>query len=258
VHFHGWDASIHDFLREMAEPYRRMFQYAAGVIGVSRAMCRKLVELGAPAERVHWVPCGIDCQAFAGGNPAAVGPQFLAVGRFTEKKAPDLTLRAFAATLQACPEARLQMIGFGPLLEPAQALARELGITNAVTFAGACPPAVVQEQMRQARCFVQHSIVAPNGDSEGTPVSILEAGASGLPVVSTRHAGIPDVVSEGETGFLVDERDVAGMAEKMIVLAKDPTLAASLGAAARRRIAGAFSSEQSIGKLWSVLQGCAK
>ena len=256
VHFHGYDASIRDVLRDMESRYKMMFAAASAIVVVSRAMKRKLISLGAPAEKVHHVTYGIDCNDFRGADPEHASPVFLAVGRFTEKKAPDLTLRAFAAMLPSCPTARLRMIGFGHLLEPCKELARSLQIADSVDFLGMCPPEAVQAEMRKARCFVQHSLEAPNGDCEGTPVAILEAGASGLPVISTRHAGIPDVVIESETGFLVDERDVAGMAEFMRRIALDGALAAKLGAAARTHIAAEFSSTKSIGKLWAVIASC--
>jgi glycosyltransferase involved in cell wall biosynthesis len=256
VHFHGYDASERQTLDEWRKHYLSLFRDAAAVVAVSHAMRRRLIELGAPPEKVHRNPYGVDCTAFGGADPAAVGPRFLAVGRFCEKKAPTLTLRAFAAVRRACPGARLRMIGFGPLLDPCIELASELGIADAVDFLGACPPAVVQEEMRQARCFVQHSVVAPDGDSEGTPVAILEAGASGLPVVSTRHAGIPDVVLEGTTGFLVAEGDVAAMADRMLRLAQDPALAAAFGRAARERIESEFSMPKRIGCLREIIVSC--
>ena len=90
---------------------------------------------------------------------------------------------------------------------------------------------------------------------DGTPVAVLEASATGLPVVATRHAGIPDVVLDGETGLLVDEGDVEGMAAQMIRLADDPELAARLGRAGRQRVCAEFSMEKSIAGLWSIIEG---
>jgi glycosyltransferase involved in cell wall biosynthesis len=98
--------------------------------------------------------------------------------------------------------------------------------------------------------------VAPSGDCEGTPVSILEAGATGLPVVSTRHAGIPDVVLEGETGFLVDEGDLSGMAHWMIQFAEQPELARTMGSAARKHITDNFSRNHRIDNLWHIIESC--
>jgi glycosyltransferase involved in cell wall biosynthesis len=254
VHFHGFDASVREVLEAHRESYPRMFREAAAVIAVSRAMRRKLASLGAPEAKLHYNPYGIDCARFGGADPSNAPPVFVAVGRFVEKKAPQLTLRAFAEVHGELPEARLRMLGEGPLLEECRALASDLGVGGAVEFLGPQPHERVQEEMRGARCFVQHSVEAPNGDCEGTPVGVLEAGASGLPVVATRHAGIPDAVVEGETGLLVEEHDVAGMAAHMKTLARDPTLAATLGRNARRHIAENFSMERSDQRLWSIIE----
>jgi glycosyltransferase involved in cell wall biosynthesis len=256
VHFHGLDASVRTVLQENAETYPAMFKEAAAVISVSRAMHERLIALGAPRDRLHYNPCGVDCREFSGATPATAPPVFLAVGRFVDKKAPHLTLRAFALVHRLLPAAALRMVGDGPLLDGCRHLASELGVDGAVTFLGAQPHSVVREEMRGARCFVQHSVEAPSGDCEGTPVGILEAGASGLPVVSTRHAGIPDVVVERETGFLVAEGDVDAMADRMICLAKDPDLARRLGLAARERIEHSFSIERSIDQLSKIIESC--
>lgn len=256
VHFHGYDASVRDVLSDNATSYPIMFNQAAAIIAVSRTMQSRLVALGAPKEKVHYNPCGINCRMFSGADPANAPPVFLAVGRFVEKKGPQLTLRAFEIVHRTVPEARLRMIGDGPLLEECRRLVGELRIEDVVTFLGAQSPAVVQAEMRSARCFVQHSVEAANGDCEGTPVGILEAGASGLPIVSTRHAGIADVVVEGKTGFLVDEGDVAGMAKNMLQLAQEPRLAHNLGQAATKRIASQFSQEVSDRRLWKIIESC--
>ncbi len=256
VHFHGYDASVKSVLDEHLSTYPRMFGIASPVIAVSKVMHRKLIELGAPKDKVHYNPCGVDCELFGGAKPEAAPPTFLAVGRFSEKKAPAITLSAFAQVLKVQPKVRLRMIGEGPLLNDCRTLASNLQIDHAVTFLGGRDPSTVQEEMRKARCFVQHSLVAPSGDSEGTPVSIIEAGATGLPVVSTRHAGIPDVVIEGETGFLVDEGDTSGMAQFMMMLAQDAALAGRLGAAGNHRVKMEFNREKRLGKLWEIIESC--
>jgi glycosyltransferase involved in cell wall biosynthesis len=256
VHFHGYDASVHSVLEENADTYPVMFRVAAAIIAVSRAMERKLISLGAPPEKVHYNPYGINCNNFGGADPSSAQPVFLAVGRFVEKKAPQITLRAFALVHRSLPEARLRMVGDGPLLNQCRNLAKELGIEDCTMFLGAQSPAVVQEEMRSARCFVQHSMEAANGDCEGTPLGIVEAGASGLPVVSTRHAGIADVVVENETGFLVDEGDVEGMAENMLRLAQESELARKLGKTARQRIESHFSEGCSDRRLWEIIESC--
>jgi len=256
VYFFGYDASVTSVLEEHAESYRQMFQEAAAVIAISQSVQRRLVSLGAQPEKVHYIPCGVNCTQFGGARPADAPPVFLAVGRFVEKKAPQLTIEAFAKVHESYPSARLRMIGDGPLWQESRELATSLGIAEAVEFLGTQTHEVVSREMSRARCFVQHSIEAASGDCEGTPLGILEAGGSGLPVVSTRHAGIPDVVIENETGFLVDEGDVEGMATHMLRLAQDPELAARLGRTASRHIEDHFSLEGTITALWEVIEAC--
>jgi glycosyltransferase involved in cell wall biosynthesis len=255
VHFHGSDAYVRRVLREHAVAYPAMFAQAAAIVAVSRDMERQLIELGAPPEKLHRIVYGIDLELFRGADPERAPPRFLAVGRFVEKKAPLLTLRAFATVAREEPSARLTMIGDGPLLEEARTAVLDLGLADRVELAGARPHAEIAAAMGGARVFVQHSVRASDGDCEGTPVSILEAQASGLPVVATRHAGIPDVVLEGETGALVDEGDVAGMADAMSRLVREPALAAAWGAAGRRRVAQHFTRAMSLASLAAVIEG---
>ena len=102
--------------------------------------------------------------------------------------------------------------------------------------------------------FIQHSVSAANGDSEGTPVAILEASASGLPVISTKHAGIPDVIINYETGILVDEHDVDAMANAMLKLLKEKDLAKKMGQTGKLHIQDNFSMEQYISKLSRAIE----
>ena len=256
AHFHGYDASVRSVLEKNTAAYQRLFERASALVAVSRAMRQKLISLGAPPQKVHWNPYGVDCSAFTGADPAHSPPLVLAVGRFVDKKAPQKTIEAFAAARRSCPEARLRMIGEGPLLDECRRLASALCVADSVEFPGALAHDVIREEMRRARCFVQHSIEAPSGDSEGTPVAIIEASATGLPVVSTRHAGIPDVVDEGVTGFLADEGDVATMARQLESLLADPGLAGDLGAAARRRIQTHFAMDDRLARLWRIIESC--
>ncbi|HJX91733.1 MAG TPA: glycosyltransferase [Pyrinomonadaceae bacterium] len=256
VYFFGYDATVRSVLEENAETYPHLFKEAKAIIAVSRSIKRKLISIGASAEKIHFIPCGVDTDQFTGAQPAQADPVFLAVGRFVEKKAPHLTIKAFALAHEAYPSASLRMIGDGPLFEECRKLAETLGVQDAIHFLGTRPHAELQQEMNGARCFVQHSVEAPSGDCEGTPVGILEAGASGLPVISTRHAGIPDIVVEGETGYLVDEGDFEGMAQHMIAIAQDPELAATLGRAARKQIAKHFSVDQCNADLWRIIEAC--
>lgn len=257
VHFHGYDAYSREVLDRYGPSYPQVFQAAAAVIAVSRDMVEQLARLGAPRSRIHYVPYGVDPVLFSGAEPSGAPPVFVAVGRFVDKKAPLSTLEAFAGVLQRVPTARLVMAGDGDLLEPARQFVASRAIGDAVVFPGAVAPVEVARLMRGARAFVQHSVITDYGDSEGLPLAILEAQASGLPVVATRHAGIKDVVVEGETGLLVGEHDVDAMAGAMEELARAPSLAARMGAAGRNRILAHFTVDHNISCLAAVLTKAA-
>jgi glycosyltransferase involved in cell wall biosynthesis len=218
-------------------------------------MQEQLARLGAPRDKIVYIPYGVDTTVFDRAAPAEAPPWFVAVGRFVEKKAPFITLSAFAKVLPLCPEARLTMIGDGPLLGPCKHLAHAMGISSAVEFLGPQSPEAVAATMRKSRAFVQHSVRATNGDCEGTPVAILEAQAAGLPVVATRHAGIKDVVVEGQSGLLVDELDGDGMADAMRLLAEDAGLAARMGRVGRQIVLDSFSLPRAIQRLASLIEG---
>jgi colanic acid/amylovoran biosynthesis glycosyltransferase len=263
VHFHGYDASRADVLRCYQAGYAALFQDAAAIVVPSANMAARLVALGADPQKVRCNRYGVDCRLFQGQRSSRSEPCFLAVGRFVDKKAPQLTILAFANVSREVPAARLRMIGDGPLLESCRVLVERLGLQQAVRFLGAQTPAIVRQEMQRARVFVQHSVRASSGDSEGLPNTILEAGAAGLPVVATRHAGIPEIVIDNQTGILVDEHDVAGMSAAMTSLLCDPTRAERFGRSARQRIQNHFSIERSIAGLWLILQevsatGCTR
>jgi colanic acid/amylovoran biosynthesis glycosyltransferase len=262
VHFHGVDAYDSAYVKGPGLRYPALFECAAAIIAVSRDMERQLLSLGAPREKLHYNCYGISKDMFQGARPAVAEPRFLAVGRLVDKKAPLLTLLAFREVLREVANAELIVVGDGPLREACQQLSDALQLGNHVTFTGFREHGEVAELMRTARAFVQHSVRTLSGDSEGTPVAILEAQASGLPVIATRHAGIIDVVVEGETGLLCDERDVPSMAANMIRLARDPQLAQAMGAAGREHVMRCHSMEQSIAGLERILSeavrgGCA-
>jgi glycosyltransferase involved in cell wall biosynthesis len=151
--------------------------------------------------------------------------------------------------LKKHPGARLLFAGSGPLLPVCRNIVRYHGCGDAVIFLDDVDSQTLQQLYANATGFVQHSITAEDGDMEGTPVSVLEASAAGLPVVSTKHAGIPAVVVDGQTGLLVEEHDVETMAEYMIRLLDDREYAMSLGRQGREFVRNNFSMEKHIGVL---------
>jgi len=253
IHFHGFDASEYQVLKDFKDAYERMFAYARVIFVVSEVMKKKLIALGAPPEKLvltHYGPHSSYMQV----TPDFKQKKILAVGRMVDKKAPHLLLLAFRKCLERHPEARLIYVGQGPLFRLVSELTKHLNLEQHVHYAGVAGRDVIQQEMLSARCFVQHSRTAENGDMEGTPVAIIEAQAAGLPVISTIHAGIPDIVAHGETGFLVEEGDVDGMAGYLDKILTDSALAQQLGQNARERIRENFTIEHHIRAIDAALE----
>lgn len=253
VHFHGYDAHKTETVERHGH-YQRLFGQAAALVVVSRSMEQQLLALGAPREKLHYHCYGVDADRFTGGEPALAPPHFLAMGRFVDKKAPLLTLLAFQRVHAQRPDARLTMAGAGELWEAARAMVKTLGLESSVDLCGVKSPAEVAALMQRSRAFVQHSVTPSSGDSEGTPLAVLEAMASGLPVVATEHAGIADVVAHGERGLLSAEYDIAAMAENLLQLVDHPDQAALLGRAGRAYVLAHHRIEDRIAALQGLLE----
>lgn len=252
VHFHGFDASVYDIVKQYTEPYREVFGYAHGVIAVSQRMKSDLVALGCNEKKIVVTPCAPNDQFFE-LNPQYKSRQFISIGRFVEKKAPYITILAIQKVAKVFPDAALVMIGDGTLKPVCENIVNALGLQDNITFAGVQSSEQIQRILESSIAFVQHSIIAADGDSEGTPVAVLEAQAAALPVIATKHAGIPDVVIHNQTGLLCEEKDVNAMAENMIRLLSEPGLAGQLGKAGRERVRENFTMEKHLGKLKEVI-----
>lgn len=247
VHFHGYDASSHLRFPKIVARYRELFRHAEGFITPSQFIADNLIGIGCPADRITVAPCGVDPGNFV---PSARLPgRCLAVGRFVEKKNPLATIRAFAQVAPRHPHAILDYIGEGPLWADAKAEVSKAGLEHQIRLLGVQPHDVVRRKMAEASFFLQHSVTASNGDTEGLPVAIMEAMCAELTIVSTRHSGIPEAVIDGQSAALVDENDVEDMARKLDQLLTDPDLAASYGARARARLLDRFTLDHAIEKL---------
>ncbi|MER8483714.1 glycosyltransferase [Mesorhizobium sp. M1322] len=247
VHAHGADSTVMPRKQTWRRRYRRLFASADGIITPSRFIADRLVQIGCPNEKLHVSPCGILPEHFTPSKRES--GRLLVVGRFVEKKSPHLTIEAFARIASRFPEARLDLVGDGPLMARSRALVAQENLADRVIFHGYRSTEFVQGMMQNAAIFVQHSVTARNGDMEGLPVSILEAMASALPVVATRHSGIPEAVVDGETGVLVEEHDIKSTAEALASLLADTRRAARMGDAGRRRVLDHFTQRHTRDRL---------
>lgn len=258
IHFHGADAHHRPTVKTYYHLYQEAFAYASAIISVSADMVEALKNLGAPAHKIHLASCGVDPEAFPILDVLHTQKNFLSVGRFVEKKSPASVVKAFAIVVQNIPDAKLWMVGNGPLFQETKQLVSQLNLQDSVTLTGVLKPAEIRQVMRQVRCFVQHSVTTAEGDKEGTPVTILEAGSSGLPIVSTAHAGIKEAVINDETGYLVAEHDIDGMAHYMLKLAKNAELAAQMGKNGAQHIRQNFDTRNRINTLTQILHNAIK
>jgi glycosyltransferase involved in cell wall biosynthesis len=191
-------------------------------ITVSKFLKQKLVEQGFDPDKIVPHYHGVDLARFCPDLDVPREPVVLFVGRLTEKKGCEYLIQAMARVQSVLPDVKLVAIGDGPLRADLEAQAAKL--LHHYQFLGVQPPEVVKGWMNRARLLAAPSVTASQGDSEGLPNVVMEAQAMALPVVGTFHAGIPEAVLDGETGFLAPERDAEGLADNILRLLKDPEL----------------------------------
>lgn len=209
------------------------------VVAISEHGRARLLAAAAPrdAHKLVIVRNGIDLATFdTDRRQRARPPQVLAVSRLVEKKGLDTLLDAVALLREDGVALTVLLVGDGPLRRPLQEQACRLGIEGTVRFAGSLPPQDVAAAYRQASVVALPCRVGRDGDQDGLPVTLVEAMASGVPVVSTPVAGIPELVLDGETGLLVPPGDPQGLAAALRRLLDDPRLRERLAAAARRHV----------------------
>lgn len=207
VSFYGWDAS--QKLRDDPNCYDELFEKADAVTVLSEDMRSDLTESGCARNKTHIQPLCIDTNKFSYKPSEYDGEgsiRLLTVARFVEKKGIEYALQA-VAELSESYDIDYSIAGDGENRDKIESLISELGISDSVRLLGWQPQSKIAELMHNSHLFVLPSVTAENGDKEGTPTVLLEAQSRGLPVVSTYHAGIPEIVIDGETGKLVPERD---------------------------------------------------
>ncbi len=201
---------------------KRLFKTAGLFVCISDFIRQRAIKAGFPESklRVHYI--GVDLTFYRPDTRVQRQQNLvLFVGRLVEKKGCRFLIEAMERVQQRMKEAELVVIGDGPLRQSLEILGKAKGI--AVQFLGSQPSSVVRDWLSRARVFCVPSVTAGTGDSEGLPIVFTEAQAMGVPVVSTMHAGIPEVVRHGETGLLAPERDQALLAEYLLRYLSDDT-----------------------------------
>jgi glycosyltransferase involved in cell wall biosynthesis len=208
--------------------------------------------VGGPAatEKVRCLYHGLDLEAYpVPATRDGEAPALLAVGQLKEKKGLGDLIDACAALAERGIDVRCRIVGEGPLRDALAERIERHRLGGRVTLDGPLPHAAVIDAYATASVFALPCVTAADGDRDGIPNVILEAMAMGLPVVSTRHSGIPEAVEDGVTGLLVAPGDVEGLADALATLLSDPARRDELGRAGRRRVASLFDARTNVRRL---------
>jgi len=236
--FHGSDMTRY-LEKRGPRAYDRLFAAGDLFMPISDRWRERLLELGAPAARtcVHRMGVRTGTFRFTPRRRGDGGPVRLAsVARLVEKKGIEYAIRAVARAVEAGVEVRYVVVGDGPLRSRLEALVGELGVADVVELAGSRTHEQVAALLDASHLLLAPSVVAGDGDQEGIPVALMEAMAMGLPVLTTRHSGIPELVEDGVHGRMVPERDVDALAEALLDLVECEAEWPTIGAAARVRV----------------------
>lgn len=203
---------------------------------VSEYIRQRALSHGYPEKRMRVHYMGIDTKRIFVPESRSDIPIVLHVGRLVEKKGCADLIQAFANLPARHRDARLVIVGDGPLRGVLESSSQALGLSKRVVFMGPQPQHRVHELMREAMLLCQPSVTARSGDAEGFGMVLLEAAASGIPAIGTRSGGIVEAVVDGQTGLLVREHDIAGLTRSMTDLMDSSSTRKEMGRAARRRV----------------------
>ncbi|NOY00375.1 MAG: colanic acid biosynthesis glycosyltransferase WcaL [Verrucomicrobia bacterium] len=254
VSFHGMDVQPREDQPGYVDRLRDLLQTLPMVMARSESLKQRLIDLGCDEGKIRLNRTGIPME----GYPVIERPlpeggkwRLIQACRMVEKKGLDDTLHVFAELLKSYPKAMLTLAGDGPLMERTEQLARELGITGQVEFPGFLDSEQLRDLYHQAHIFIHPSRITADQNQEGIPNAMLEAMATGLPVVATLHGGIPEAVKQGETGLLVEERDRDGLLEQVRKLIDDDAVRQEMGRAAAASMRAEFEHGAQIARLES-------
>jgi glycosyltransferase involved in cell wall biosynthesis len=258
VSWYGHDVTLRSSIKRFDPAYwhyglfrRRLWRRGDRFCVLSREMEARLVEQGCPADKIRIVRLGVDLSRFDVPRPARRGGPctILMVGREADKKGFDDGLRACARARDGGADLRVVILGTGA---PGQPALRALGEQLGLDVAWPDPSTPVPGAMADADVLLVPSRTAADGEREGTPTVICEGGAARLPIVATRHAGIPEQIDDGATGLLAGERDVDGLAAHLVALAGDPDRRRVLGDAGRAKMLAEYSIDAHARTLVSI------
>jgi colanic acid/amylovoran biosynthesis glycosyltransferase len=231
----GYDMPMY-IIQKGDDAYDDLFETSDLLLPISNRWKDELIRLGCEEQKIAVHRMGIDTSRFP-FSPRQLRDgdqvQLLTVGRLVEKKGIEYGIRAVAKVLQQYPQIEYKIAGDGPLKSDISRMINDLNLTDSVKLLGWQRQQEIVELMKEAHILLAPSVCSKDGDWEGIPVVLMEALAQGLPVLSTQHSGIPELVQDGKSGFLVPERDVDVLVEKLEYLVEHPEIWPEMGRAGR-------------------------
>ncbi|WP_337029857.1 glycosyltransferase [Pantoea agglomerans] len=254
--FHGADISRRHILEEHKLDYVNLFRQSELMLPISNLWKNKLIEMGCPPEKIHVTRMGIEPEKFNFQPRQAFQTplRIVSVARLTEKKGLDVAVKASAILKQRGGQFQYTIIGNGDQDEMMRNFIAREGMEDCVSMPGFKPQEEIRRALSEADIFLLPSKTAADGDMEGIPVALMEAMAVGLPVVSTFHSGIPELIENNVSGWLVEEDDPEALAETLLKLSHGEVDVAPVVAAARHKVETEFNQHIAYGELAQILE----
>lgn len=239
--FYGYDLSLLPSQNPKWKiKYNKLFKEGELFLTEGNHMKKELIKLGCPEDKIIVQHLGVDLKKIkliSRTYPEDGNIIILFVGTFKEKKGIIYAIRAFANVKANHPNIHLRLIGDGEMRVQVESIIKKLGISESVTLLGYQSHDLFLKEAEKAHIFMLPSITAKDGDTEGgAPVAIIEAQAIGLPVISSYHADIPEVVVNGKSALLAPEKDVENLTKHLEYLVEHPNIWDVMGRAGRKHI----------------------
>jgi colanic acid/amylovoran biosynthesis glycosyltransferase len=255
VSFHGADVQVNVDSPTARRLLKELFAVCTLVMARSESLASALIGIGCPPDKLRIQRTGIPLGTFryvARERPTDGAWQLLQACRLIGKKGLELSIRAFSAFSKLYPHALLTIAGEGPLRSSLEKLTADLRLEGKIRFVGFLGQPELLSLYQKSHLFLHPSEQTSSGDREGVPNSLLEAMATGLPCIATRHGGIPEAITHLESGVLVPESDLTGLEHWLARLAMDDHLRDSLGRCAAETIKEKFELSTQIAKLEEI------
>lgn len=255
--FHGIDISSREVLNHYTPEYQQLFRRGDLMLPISDLWAGRLQKMGCPREKIAVSRMGVDMTRFSPRpvKAPATPLEIISVARLTEKKGLHVAIEACRQLKEQGVAFRYRILGIGPWERRLRTLIEQYQLEDMVEMPGFKPSHEVKAMLDDADVFLLPSVTGADGDMEGIPVALMEAMAVGIPVVSTLHSGIPELVEADKSGWLVPENDARALAQRLAAFSQlDADKLAPVIKRAREKVEHDFNQQVINRELASLLQ----